>query len=84
MECWVKPWCDKNNIDLISTRLEVKDNKLTGKFATKNCYGREKVNRVKEAYDLSQYNHIYAYGDSRGDRELLALADESFYKPFRD
>ncbi len=84
MECWVKPWCDKNNIDLISTRLEVKDNKLTGKFATKNCYGREKVNRVKEAYDLSQYDHIYAYGDSRGDRELLALADESFYKPFRD
>jgi HAD superfamily hydrolase (TIGR01490 family) len=83
MECWVKAWCDKNNIDLISTRLEIKDNKLTGKFATKNCYGIEKANRVKEAYDLSQYDHIYAYGNSRGDKELLALADESFYKPFR-
>lgn len=83
MECWVKAWCDKNNIDLISTRLEIKDNKLTGKFVTKNCYGIEKANRVKKAYDLSQYSHIYAYGDSRGDKELLALADESFYKPFR-
>lgn len=83
MECWVKAWCDKNNIDLISTRLEIKDKKLTGNFATKNCYGIEKANRVKQAHDLSLYDHSYAYGDSRGDKELLALADESFYKPFR-
>ena len=26
---------------------------------------------------------IIAYGDSRGDKELLAYADESHYKPFR-
>jgi len=84
IECWIKPWCDKNNLDLIATKLEIKDGIVTGKFLTKNCYGIEKVNRVKEAYNLSDYNHIYAYGDSRGDRELLALADESFYKPFRN
>jgi len=83
IESWVKAWCDKNNIELISTRLEVKDNKLTGAFATKNCYGSEKVNRVREVYDLSKYDRIYAYGDSSGDKELLALADESFYRPFR-
>jgi len=34
-------------------------------------------------YNLSEYNTIYAYGDSRGDKELLGLADERFYKPFR-
>ena len=84
IECWLKPWCDKNNICLFSTKLEIKENKLTGKFSTKNCYGIEKANRVNEAYDLSEYDHIYAYGDSRGDKELLALADESFFKPFRD
>jgi len=84
MDCWLKAWCDKNSIDLIATRLEIKNNKLTGKFSTPNCYGIEKVNRVHESYDLSRYDHTYAYGDSRGDRELLALADESFYKPFRD
>ena len=45
----------------------------------------EKGNRVKEAYNLDDYSHIYAYayGDSRGDKELLGLADKSFYKPFR-
>lgn len=84
MKCWLEPWCIEHNIDLISTELEVIDNKLTGKFSTKNCYGIEKENRVKEVYDLDEYEYIYAYGDSSGDKELLALANESFYKPFRD
>jgi len=57
---------------------------VTGKLLSKNCYGIEKANRIQEVYNLSDYKHIYAYGDSRGDRELLELADESFYKPFRD
>ncbi len=83
IECWLKPWCNEKNLDLIATKLEVKDSIITGKFLTRNCYGIEKANRVKEQYNLSDYDHIYAYGDSRGDRELLAIADESFYKPFR-
>jgi len=84
IECWLKAWCDKNNMDLIATRLEVCEGKLTGKFATKNCYGPEKVERIKDVYDLSNFDYIYAYGDSRGDVELMALANESFYKPFRE
>lgn len=84
IECWLKPWCDKNNLELIATQLEIKDSIVTGRLRTKNCYGIEKVNRVKEVYNLDEYETIYAYGDSRGDRELLELADESFYKPFRE
>ena len=84
MECWLKPWCDRNDVDLIATRLEVKKDTLTGSFLTKNCYGQEKVNRLKDSYDLNDYDYIYAYGDSSGDKELLALAHEAFYKPFRD
>ena len=83
MRCWLQPWCDQQDLQLISTELEIEDHKLTGQFSTKNCYGVEKENRLKEMYDLSVYDHIYAYGDSSGDKELLALADESFYKPFR-
>jgi HAD superfamily hydrolase (TIGR01490 family) len=83
MECWLKPWCDKNSMELISTKLEIKENKLTGKFSTKNCYAIEKANRVKESYNLSEYDCIYAYGDSRGDKELLELSQKSFYKPFQ-
>lgn len=83
IECWLIKWCEKQNIELISTRLEIKGNKLTGKFSTKNCHGPEKARRVKELYDLKQYDHIYAYGDSKGDKELLELADSSFYNYFR-
>ncbi len=83
IECWLKPWCDKHNLDLIATKLEIEDGIITGKFLSKNCYGIEKANRVNEVYNLGNYDHIYAYGDSHGDKELLALADESFYKPFR-
>ncbi len=83
IECWLKPWCNENHLDLIATKLEIKDNIITGKFLTKNCYGIEKANRVQEKYNLDDYDHIYAYGDSRGDKELLELADESFYRPFR-
>jgi len=81
--CWLKPWCDKNNLELIATKIEIKNGIFTGKFLTRNCYGIEKAHRVKEAYDLNDYEYIYAYGDSRGDRELLMLADEASYKPFR-
>ena len=41
--------------DLISTELEVKDGKLTGKFSTPNCNGKEKVRRIKEKYNLKLY-----------------------------
>ena len=56
---------------------------LTGRFLTKNCYGEEKVNRLKAIYPNRHDYHLTAFGDSRGDKELLAFADESHFKPFR-
>ncbi|MBE0499614.1 MAG: HAD family hydrolase [Campylobacterales bacterium] len=82
IDCWLRPWCEKNGLELIATKLEIKDDEITGKLLTKNCYGIEKANRIREQYDLARYNYIYAYGDSRGDREMLELADEKFYKIF--
>jgi phosphatidylglycerophosphatase C len=80
---WVKPWCDKYNLICLATRLEVKDNKITGKILGKNCHGSEKVCRIKEAFKLEEFHEIIAYGDSAGDKEMLALAHEKHYKPFR-
>lgn len=42
-----------------------------------------KVNRLKAIYPNRQDYHLTAFGDSRGDKEMLAFADESYYKPFR-
>jgi len=80
---WLKPWCTDNNIDLIATKIEIKNNKLTGNLIGKNCFGPEKVIRIKKIYDLNAYDNIYAYGDTRGDKEMLEIATNSFYKPFR-
>ena len=84
IECWLRPWCERNNLELIATKLEIKDDIVTGKLLSKNCYGVEKVNRIKELYDLKNFDYIYAYGDSSGDKQMLEIAHEKFYKPFRD
>jgi HAD superfamily hydrolase (TIGR01490 family) len=79
MECWLKPWCDQQNIELISTRLEFKNNRVSGKFSTKNCHGKEKVERIKKDIKLEDYKEIYAYGDSNGDKPMLDLATHAFW-----
>ena len=69
----------------ISARqLEVKDGLITGKIKGINCYGPEKESRIRAAYMLKDFDEILAYGDSEGDREMLALASKKFYRPFRD
>ena len=78
---WVQPFFA--NVKVLGTQIEVTDGKLTGRFLTKNCYGEEKVNRLKAIYPNRQDYHLTAFGDSRGDKEMLAFADESYYKPFR-
>ena len=81
-ENWVEGWCKKMNLHCIATRLEVKDDKITGKINGKNCNGIEKVNRIKADFDLSRFDTIFAYGDTKGDKEMLSLATFPFYKPF--
>jgi len=84
IRCWLEAWCRKYKVALISTELMKENEKITGRFSTRNCYGEEKVRRLKESYNLTSYKYIYAYGDSIGDKELLALADQKNYQPFRD
>jgi phosphatidylglycerophosphatase C len=83
-ENWVKPWCDENKLICLATKLETLNNKLTGNILGKNCHGAEKVCRIQDRFLLSGFDKVIAYGDSAGDIEMLALAHEQFYKPFRD
>jgi HAD superfamily hydrolase (TIGR01490 family) len=75
---WVRPICLKLGVDeVIATRVEVSsEGKLTGRFSTPNCYGAQKVERLLEVYPRCSISYLYAYGDSQGDKELLAFADE--------
>ena len=78
---WVQPFFPDASV--LGTKVEVVDGCLTGRFLTKNCYGQEKVNRILALYPDRNTYHLIAYGDSRGDKELLSFADEPHFKPFR-
>ncbi|MBR5656603.1 MAG: haloacid dehalogenase-like hydrolase [Prevotella sp.] len=71
------------SITFLCTHIEVEDEHLTGRLLGKNCYGVEKVNRIQEALPQREGYELIAYGDSRGDKEMLEYADERHYKPFR-
>lgn len=75
-------WSDQMNLNLICTQEEVKADKLTGKFATRNCYGMEKTVRIRQQYDLEKYHEIHVFGDSEGDKAMLELATHKYYKFF--
>lgn len=77
---WLTHFTEINNIELIATEAEIVNNTITGKLATKNCHGPQKVKRVKEFLNTSEYNEIWAYGDSRGDKEMLEMADHPFFR----
>jgi HAD superfamily hydrolase (TIGR01490 family) len=80
IDLWLKGWCEAQHVELIATKLEEKDGRISGRLLTKNCNGREKVRRIEERFDLSDFDHIYAYGDRPGDRPMLAIANERYYR----
>jgi phosphatidylglycerophosphatase C len=98
-EHWLRKWTEQEQAGLLATRLETRptgasktgkaettpatDAQFTGKIMGRNCHGPEKVRRIREAYVLTDYDEIFAYGDTSGDRPMLELAHHSFFKPFR-
>ena len=81
-ENWVAPWCIQNGIEYICSKLEIKEQKITGKLLRKNCNGIEKVSRIKEKFDTANYDNIYCYGDSDGDKQMLQLATHPYFRTF--
>ena len=60
---------------LVCTRLEIDDHgRYTGHLVGANCRGAEKAKQLR-AQIRGGERVVWAYGDSRGDDEMLALAD---------
>lgn len=79
---WLRPWCVNMGIDLLSTELMYDNGIFTGKFLTLNCYGKEKVRRVRNYLKKYPADKVYGYGDSKGDDALLEFVDEGFFRSF--
>lgn len=82
LDIYLSPWADQAGFhDLICSSLEEDSSGIvTGKLFGENCRGPEKTRRLSDLLGpLNQYV-IYAYGDSKGDKELLAAADFAYYR----
>ena len=82
LDIWLKPFAGYLNMELVATEAKYENNLFTGDFSTPNCTGKEKVNRMKQAIEGKRYKQIIAFGDSDGDRELMAWADVAYYRFF--
>lgn len=82
LDLWLDPWLHEQNLLGISTKVDWSSGTFDGTFATPNCNGPEKARRIRETLDLDQFERIFAYGDSKGDREMFALAHRTFYRKF--
>ena len=82
LELYVRPWAIKAGFDdVIATHLQTRETGLvTGKLSGANCFGIEKVRRLGALLGDRDGYTLYAYGDSRGDRELLSSADYAYYR----
>lgn len=84
-EEWLRPWTEEKGINLICTSLLYNEHgKFTGRINGKNCNGKEKVCRIEERINLKEYETIYAYGDTSGDKDMLEIATFGEFRPFRD
>ncbi|CUI17878.1 protein involved in cell wall biosynthesis, morphogenesis and cell division [Candidatus Protochlamydia naegleriophila] len=84
IDLYLCPWAERHGFEktLASTLALDKQERVTGLLKGNNCWGAEKVKRIEDYLGPRESYQLYAYGDSRGDQELLALADYPFYRSF--
>lgn len=84
LEFYLIPWAKKHGFEnVLASRLEItSDGYVTGNLVGLNCWGPEKERRLLAYFGSLKPDHIYAYGDSRGDQEMLQWAHYPFYRTF--
>jgi HAD superfamily hydrolase (TIGR01490 family) len=80
LDVYLSEWCKEVGVELICTELEARGGILTGRYRHGDCTGKEKARRVRERYDVRAYEVVYAYGDTKEDEAMLALAQRRFFR----
>ena len=67
----------------MSTELAVVGDRIAEGLTGYNVWGSNKVRRIFDQFAPHSVKIIEAYGDTRGDREMLHAAKASYFQPFR-
>jgi HAD superfamily phosphoserine phosphatase-like hydrolase len=84
LDIWLEDIARYLGVGLICTRAHYENNVFDGSFSTPNCNYEEKPKRVRQEIDLSAFEHIHYYGDSKGDMAMKDVATNFYYKEFSD
>lgn len=81
---YLREWGRSQNIhNILATELATSNGVCTGEIEGWNVWGDGKVRRIEAEFAPDSVEIVEAYGDSRGDRELLHAAHVSYWQPFR-
>lgn len=82
IDTYLHPWAHLHGFhDAITSELAIDEHRcITGLLEGKNCWGEEKARRLAALLGPRENYVLYAYGDSRGDQEMLKMADFAFYR----
>jgi HAD superfamily hydrolase (TIGR01490 family) len=78
----LQPFAERLKVQLIGTNLEIIDGRLTGLIEGSNCRCDSKVTRLENIYGPLTQFRVRAWGDTRGDHELLAAAQDAHWRLF--
>lgn len=79
LDVYLRPWCEAHGLALICNELESDRGMLTGRYHPCDR-AAEKARQVLARYDLAAFAAVHAYGDSREDQEMLALAGHRWFR----
>ena len=81
---YLKHWGAAQGItNIMATELDSRDGYATGEILNRNVWGPGKIARINDQFLGKNVRVIEAYGDSRGDLEMLDAAEVSYWNPFR-
>ena len=79
----LQPLAEYLRVELLATELQQEGGHWQPRLDGANCKGPEKVRRLQAHLGTLQEVVLEAYGDSRGDRELLLAAELPHYRSFQ-
>ncbi len=76
-------WAEELGVEhVLATEVEIVNGRLTGRLLGQNCWGPGKLAALQTAFPHAPI--LAAYGDTRGDKEMLAAAQNPGFRIFAE